>query len=677
MKSFMLPKILLFALFFVILVNPVYSISVSFQPDSTNGTDTFVSGGASSTNFGTAGYTTWGSTSGAVNYSRRALFNFNFTCDSIPPNHTIHNVNIEITPISVYQPTNATVYPMNQSWDESTLTWNNCGTGGCNGWYNDTWVIGRKNANLPTTKFNITLDSTWFEQECNKNIEDRFGFIILGIENVNADYHIVADSSDSTTPSKRPKLYINYTLPDITPPQITVLSPDTTYNETYNANIWINFTTDENANCSLNETAFIVFSDTGTDFRYNESTLDDGFYAVNISCEDSLSNEDSTIVYFTKDTASPVITSILPLEDNSSSFNNTGIINITFLLQDNIDLRVYNLTISELISGINRYNSSAVISGTSYLFSELIDVSDWNNTIYKQTVRTCDSHTKMLVKEAEEIVKEYDTLKFHFDDINIDIKSIGGNEISTETEKLSDRYTFKFNYDKVTSTKTYELTSSHKITYLPKSKFKGHFVLGNTLWIDFSNAGKVTVEKSGDNYLITVENSGQSIEFNSIGYLNCVEEHYQFELIEICENVTCITYDVCQPDVSGGLQDCIAVNETEECVYTGDYTEFQSSCDYCTPILDTNVFCAGWSGTCPTNYTEYCLDINNTCYDETGASSDIYGVVTRGCVGTYGSGEIVEVIMDNIIGIMIVIFSLISIIALALIFAWVVKKWKK
>ena len=463
---------------------------------------------------------------------------------------------------------------------------------------------------------------------------------------------------------------------DTTPPQITVLFPDITYNDTYNMNMWINFTTNENTNCSLNETAFIVFSDTGTDFRYNESTLDDGFYAVNISCTDSSSNINSTIVYFTKDLTLPTITSTSPLEDNSSSFNNTGQINITFDLSDNIDLRLYNLSIFELDPEVLVFNTSDEISGTSYLFSQLINTTGWDG-LYKQTVRTCDSHTALLIKEANGIVKEYDTLKFQFDDINVDIKSIGGNEISTDTTKLKDRYTFKFNYDKVTSSKTYELTSSHKITYLPKSSFKGHFVLGNTLWIDFSNEGKVTVKKSGGNYLITVENSKQDMEFNSIGYLNCVEEHYQFELVGICENVTCTDYTACQPDISGGYQNCTAVNETEECFYEGDYTEFQLSCDYCTPILDTNVFCAVWSDVCPVNYTEYCLDINNTCYNETGSETDVYGAVTRGCVGTYGSGEIVEVIMDNIIGTLAVIFSLIGIIALVLIFVWVVKKYKE
>lgn len=109
------------------------------------------------------------------------------------------------------------------------------------------------------------------------------------------------------------------------------------------------------------------------------------------------------------------------------------------------------------------------------------------------------------------------------------------------------------------------------------------------------------------------------------------------------------------------------VNETESL-----------ACDYCTPLLDTNVFCNTWEEDCPTNYTQYCSDINNTCYNETGLGSDVYGqAITRGCVGSYGGSEISEVVIDIIVGTGVALFGLVILIALILLYLWIKKQWNK
>ncbi len=89
----------------------------------------------------------------------------------------------------------------------------------------------------------------------------------------------------------------------------------------------------------------------------------------------------------------------------------------------------------------------------------------------------------------------------------------------------------------------------------------------------------------------------------------------------------CTLFDSCQPNSTGGYKDCLTVNETEICVYTGNYSEFRESCNYCDEDINLyntpteNEFCNDY--TLLQNMTYYYVDDNYyDCCNVTNASSD-------------------------------------------------------
>ncbi len=151
------------------------------------------------------------------------------------------------------------------------------------------------------------------------------------------------------------------------------------------------------------------------------------------------------------------------------------------------------------------------------------------------------------------------------------------------------------------------------------------------------------------------------------------------EVIPECDYVICTNYISCQPDITGGYQNCTTVNETGECVYSGNYSEFQVWCNYCTKEESTaSGECDFDTGLRPITYQ---LTNNETCCGLTGNSTDcnVTAPYTEACgyVQSYGAGEISETAFDILIGTIAVIFAFSGIIALVLIFVWASKKWKR
>lgn len=450
-------------------------------------------------------------------------------------------------------------------------TINNYGSAGGNGWYisfddNDAGEnnIKYRSASQDTTcekgipVFGITyLYGVWYNgtQVCAFRNSTKFDCKNHNTGVTNGDRPLTIGSGFNATPDNMNVTYddcfafqralsnselvdletngIQEEAPDVTPPTITILFP---LNQTYNFSMWINFTTDEASTCSVNNTAFSEFSSNTTDFRYNESTLPNGYYEVNVSCEDGSSNENSTTAYFTKnvpDTTPPEITILFP---QNQTYNFSMWINFT--TNENSNCSLNNTAFSEFsATGTDfRYNENTLLNGFYAVNADCNDSSD--NT---------------------------------------------GNAITYFTKEI------------------------------------------------------------------------------------------------ICENIICTNFTVCQPDITGGYQNCTVVNETASCSYTGDYSEFQIWCNYCTKTEDTITGeCDYDTGLRPISYniTNYA-----SCCALTGNSTDCNATASYnedcGYVQSYGSGEIAETIIDIIIGIFVVIFAFSGIIALVLLFVWVAKKLKE
>lgn len=204
-------KLIVYILMIVFISVLVSGASQVFQPDSVNGTDTRIYEDAATTNYGAAANDYFGTQNGA-NTVWRTLYNFNFTCESIPSDYRLTN-----STLSLYREINSgttkiNMYKMNCTWDESTVTWNNCGNGGCDGCYNDTidYVVAPDTISTNDPAI-LILNYTYFQDMCDRN-ED-YGFIILGNETAgNGNAYYGPRSSDHADPNERPELNLSWAI---------------------------------------------------------------------------------------------------------------------------------------------------------------------------------------------------------------------------------------------------------------------------------------------------------------------------------------------------------------------------------------------------------------------------------------------------------------------------------
>jgi len=191
------------------------STTITFSPGAINGTDTMIINKTdappqNSTNYGTGGSLYIGS---GDDGAYRTLMNFNFTCDTTYDAFKYNWVKLQLYVGAGYG-SPVYVYPMNHTWNETNETWVSCGVGeNCTGWFNQSQNISISPVTTPTGAgtgyINISLNTTWFTEECNSDSDKRYGFIILG-EEFGDDNFVIFRSSDHGTASKRPVLFINY-----------------------------------------------------------------------------------------------------------------------------------------------------------------------------------------------------------------------------------------------------------------------------------------------------------------------------------------------------------------------------------------------------------------------------------------------------------------------------------
>jgi len=136
----------------------------------------------------------------------------------------------------------------------------------------------------------------------------------------------------------------------------------------------------------------------------------------------------------------------------------------------------------------------------------------------------------------------------------------------------------------------------------------------NTSWSDWTNLTCLEDDTMNQSRYLTEYDENYCGEISNITY-------YEYQNIEYCDHCLsyeCIDFGDCQPDITGGYKNCTEVNETLECVYSGDYSEFKEWCDYCL-VEEEPIY-----GSCVNNLrlTTYVLTNNEECCVVTGNESD-------------------------------------------------------
>lgn len=241
----------------------------------------------------------------------------------------------------------------------------------------------------------------------------------------------------------------------------------------------------------------------------------------------SLLDDTETTLYTTNTTAfeydnvTPVITWIIPKDDNTTIFeqDTTNALRIDFT-DDNLfsyNVTVYDFEISP--------RTSVVVQDITTTEINYVQIIEMNTTgIWTVYAEVTDDHTTVEINDFE-IQQKADVLQFD------EIKITATDSIDSDYSKERDRYNFEFKYPKGTLIKEYVLESNNKLYYRQSSEYKAHFVdFINKKWVDFEGVeGTPEVEQlTNKSYKIIIRDSAEVMTFNSVGTLNVVNETRTF-----------------------------------------------------------------------------------------------------------------------------------------------------
>lgn len=213
---------------------------------------------------------------------------------------------------------------------------------------------------------------------------------------------------------------------------------------------------------------------------------------------------------------------------NINQYNDLMPLNITF--SDNIDLFAFQINITK-DSTVYFNVSNESISGTSFTYTNSLNVSSWSSGTYNIEVMTSDSHTANKIPNYK-ITKKKSSITFKpSNDNNIKIET---DSLSTiNTYKLTDRYNFIVDFDdNMYRERLFHIkTDKCPLYYRENSEYKAHFVSycendGN--WIDFEGTNSEYEVTKIDDYHFTIlfYNLEPTITFRSIGGLNTLTVNY-------------------------------------------------------------------------------------------------------------------------------------------------------
>lgn len=227
----------------------------------------------------------------------------------------------------------------------------------------------------------------------------------------------------------------------------------------------------------------------------------------------------------------PLITFLQPATVNGSTVPNLGSFTLELNVKDNNLLYLLNASITD--NGVLKWNISEMLTLAEETKIYTVNVPDWANGSIIVSCLVCDAHTAQVIPYFA-VIEESNRLTFAYEGKRYSIKSVTGFETWATATKKKDRYEIAFNYAKSSPTMLYEIETSEKVVYLPNSGYKGHFVIGDTFWLDFEGVNPVIVGYSDGKYSVMVGNSGGKSEqtFHSTGLLNCNTAALQFNLTE-------------------------------------------------------------------------------------------------------------------------------------------------
>ncbi len=393
-----------------------------------------------------------------------------------------------------------------------------------------------------------TSQSTTINQTLNQSVNNSFFWEFIPDSVITADYYITCYDSVNINSTFQRIEYVS----DFTAPVITVLYPplDTAVNDN---SVWINFTVSEFADCQVNNTGWNQIIGNGTFYAFSDTGVPSDDYNIRILCEDNAVNFGSVVWNFTKDIIEPAITWVFPNEVNTSTqfFNLSKKLDI---VANDENLYAYECLVYEPLGSLAYNFSGSNLAVTSFTVDNETIFTEFGNVTVQCSFS--DSHTKAKIDEYSHMIID-NKIDFDFSKIedkkkikhNISITYMNdANLVKSTTEKLSDRYIFRYKLDK-NYIKNFE-TLQHKIRVecpdirLVDSDYIAHFICpaqDNTLngyWVDFESPDVITyyveeVEGNISAYDVYLEMKSQEIiSFSSIGGLNVNTETKQFEIIQ-------------------------------------------------------------------------------------------------------------------------------------------------
>lgn len=269
-------------------------------------------------------------------------------------------------------------------------------------------------------------------------------------------------------------------------------------------------------------------------FLTNVSTNGAYYYFANCVVNTTSSVNSSVRSWF-YDTGIPSIEAI----NNRSVYNSSY--NLKFNFSDNIGVYAYEILINKQSSGVLYLNDSNSSTGSplSFIYERQLNISNWSTGVYIVNATITDPHTDAFIQDYA-ISKVSDlkgeALVFNTAEGN-NLKILAEGATSSDALRKVDRYSLSFDYKDEIPVKVFyvEAFDGQRIDYLPKSAYKGHFVIFNSgtmggNWIDFEGEkGIPIVERISDSkYKISFPSDEKSLLFESIGGLNMKSVSYAF-----------------------------------------------------------------------------------------------------------------------------------------------------
>ncbi len=252
----------------------------------------------------------------------------------------------------------------------------------------------------------------------------------------------------------------------------------------------------------------------------------DNLYVLNVELNDGFASSTNATVTFEIDTTFPVITITNPV--NGTTFSADIAVDISC-----VDLHpfILNYTLFNASSQAERSIQENVSVGNTLTIIDTIPIENLTDGTFTLNISCSDTHTTKAIEDYFPF-KDLGNLKLFYtikeDLVGIKLKSSTATLDDFGTFRDTDRYIFWFDFTEPETSTVYEyvfkIDNKEKLTYLPDSEFKGHFVTKNN-WIDFEfdgNEGAIyAIKETQDNkYEVNIKTTKTFLNFKSIGGLN-------------------------------------------------------------------------------------------------------------------------------------------------------------